>query len=423
MGNQKIIDLLKREVVPALGCTEPIAVALASAKAAQVLNKQPNEIEVFVSTNILKNGMGVGIPGTGMTGLYIAAALGAIGGNSDKLLEVLSDVEEIHINKAKRMVEDKKVSVKLKNVPDKLFIEVICKYEGNYSRVIIKGTHSNIVLVEADGKKIFEACNEENRSSKNEEDIKLSIDDIYEFALNVDIEDVRFLLEGALMNKKLSDEALKNKYGLEVGRTIRKNVERGIISDDIQSYAKSITAAAADARMSGCVYPVMSNSGSGNQGITVSLPVLAVAEKMDVEEEKLIRALTISNLVAIHIKKYLGRLSALCGCVVASTGSSCGITYLMGGEIKNIKYAIKNMIGDISGMVCDGAKCGCALKVSTGVSSAIQSAILAVNNIEISQYDGIIDEDVEKTIKNLCVLGNKGMSDADKVMLDIMVCK
>ncbi|WP_066496385.1 serine dehydratase subunit alpha family protein [Abyssisolibacter fermentans] len=423
MTNQEILKLLKREVVPALGCTEPIAVALAAAKASEELKNRPESVEVYVSANILKNGMGVGVPGTGMTGLYIATALGCIGGKSEKELEVLSDVTQQDVEDAKKMVKDNKIKVNLKDIKEKLYIEVIAKENDNYAKVVIRKQHSNIVLVEFNDKVIYKIDEEPENVKADNSKLKLTVDEIYNFALSVDIEDVKFLLDGAKMNKDLADEALNNNYGLQVGKTILKGIESGFYSDDIQSYAKALTAAAADARMSGCMHAVMSNSGSGNQGITVSLPVYAVALKLNADEEKTIRALTISNLIAIHIKTYLGRLSALCGCVVASTGSSCGITYLLGGELKNIKYSIKNMIGDISGMVCDGAKCGCALKVSTGVSSAIQSAMLAINDIEISYHDGIVDDDVENTIKNLCMLGIEGMNNADKVMLDIMVSK
>lgn len=422
--DEEIIKLLNKEVVLALGCTEPIAVALATAKCREVLKSIPESVEVLVSPNIFKNGMGVGIPGTGMIGLNIAAALGAVGGVANKLLQVLLSINDDDIELAKKMIDDNKVAVKLKETSEKLYIEAICRSKNDCVKVIIKDAHTNITDIEFNGEKLFEvADSRDTASDSNQEKIKLTVDEIYNFAMTVSLDKVRFLLQGAEINKKLSSEALKNKYGLGVGKAIYENVNKGIVNDGIETCAKYITAAAVDARMAGCSYAVMTNSGSGNQGITVSLPVLAVAEKLGVDEEKTIRALAISNLVAIHIKSYLGRLSALCGCVVASTGASCGITYLLGGNLENIKFAIKNMIGDISGMVCDGAKCGCALKVSTGVSSAIQAAMLALNNIEISQSDGIIDKDVEKTIKNLCTLGNEGMKDADKVMLNIMTCK
>lgn len=418
-----MLELLNKEVVLALGCTEPVAVALATAKCRETLGKMPETIEILASANILKNGMGVGIPGTGMIGLHIAAALGAFSGNSNKLLEVLSDVKAEDVKESQKMIDEKRVNIKRKDTDEKLYIEAICKYKDECSRVVIKGNHTNIVMVEYNGKKIFEKGTQSKDSINSENEQEITVDDIYKFVNEIDINEISFLLKGALINKKLSDEALINNYGLGVGKNLHNSVEKGIIKENIEVNAKYVTAAAVDARMAGCPLPVMTNSGSGNQGITVSLPVLAVAEKLEIEEEKLIRALALSNLIAIHIKRNLGRLSALCGCVVASTGACCGITYILGGKLENIKYAIKNMIGDISGMVCDGAKCGCALKVSTGVSAAIQASMLALNDVEISQNDGIIDKDVEKTIKNLCELGTRGLKEADDVILNIMTCK
>ncbi|RKD34345.1 serine dehydratase subunit alpha family protein [Thermohalobacter berrensis] len=421
---EKIISLLKKELVPALGCTEPIAVALATSKAREVLKEEPDKIEVLVSRNILKNGMAVGIPGTGMTGLKIAAALGAIGGNSQAKLEVLKYINNQHIERSKEIVKENKVSIKLKDTNEKLYIEAICSTKDNISRVIIKGNHSNIVevrlnndlLLKKDSKKAEVALDKNNT-------VDLNVKKIFKFANTEKIENIEFLLDGAKMNKAISKEGLKGNYGLMVGKKIAEKVKRGILSDDIMTYAMSVTAAASDARMDGCMYPVMSNSGSGNQGLTVMLPVVAVAEKLNVDREKLIRALALSNLMTIYIKTYLGRLSALCGVVVASIGSSCGITYLLGGKYHNIVATIKNMIGDIAGMICDGAKPGCALKVSTGVSAAIKSALLAIDGIEISEYDGIIEKDVDKTIKKIGEIGSKGMHKTDKYILDIMVNK
>lgn len=423
-GYMKFIDLLKSEVVPAIGCTEPIAVALAAAIGRNVLNTNPEKIEVFLSRNVYKNGMSVGIPGTGMTGLDVAAAIGAVGGDANGGLEVLRNIEENHVNLAKAMLENNRVVVKLKDVPDKLYIEVICTTGEHYSRIIIKDRHTNVILIEKDKKIYFQSNNEEVSNYSNDKIVEITIEEIYDFAINIDYESIRFLLVGADMNMKVSKEGLTNNYGLGVGRTILKNIKNGLLSDDIQNYAMAITAGGADARMGGCMYPVMSCAGSGNQGLTAMLPVIAVAEKLKANNEILVRALAISLLTTIHIKSFIGRLSAICGCGTASSiGASSAITYLLGGELKNIEYTIKNMVGNISGMICDGAKPGCALKISTAVSAAVQSAILAVNGLEISGKDGIVDNDVEKTIKNLGIIASKGMEDTDKIILDIMLCK
>ncbi|WDV46868.1 L-serine ammonia-lyase, iron-sulfur-dependent, subunit alpha [Clostridiaceae bacterium M8S5] len=418
------VDILKKEVVPALGCTEPIAVALASAKAREILGEL-EKLEVYVSPNIYKNGMGVGIPGTGSTGLDIAAALGGIGGKAEAVLEVLKDTTEQDIDKAKEMISKGLIKVKIKNTDIKLYVEAVCYSKNNISKVIIEDNHSNIVLEELNDKVLFEKIQDKDEKVKKTDNKRynMNMEKIYDFVQSVDIKEIEPLLEGAMLNKKIAEEGLKNGYGLSVGKTLFDSIQKGILSDDMQNYAMALTAAASDARMDGCMMSVMSNSGSGNQGITVMLPVLAVAEKNKNSEEELIRALALANLIAIYIKTHLGRLSALCGCVVASAGASCGITYLMGGKFKNIVYALKNMIGNITGMICDGAKTGCALKVSTGVSAAIQSALLAINDIEISRKDGIIHQDVEETIKNIAKIGSEGMMHTDEMILDIMINK
>jgi len=425
MGCKTFLELLKKEVIPALGCTEPIAVALAAAKAAEVLMKTPQKIEVLLSKNMLKNAMGVGIPGTGMTGVPIATALGAIGGNPQAGLEVLKDITLEDIVAAKEMVSEKRVSVNLKITNEKLYIEVKCSYEKIFSRVIIKGTHTNVVLIELNGKVIFKNDDIGSSSKEDKEEcIELSVKRIYEYAQSVSIEDVNFLLEGARMNKLVSDEGLKNDYGLKVGKSILENSKVSPFVEDLSSFIVSVTAAASDARMAGCNLPVMSTAGSGNQGIAASLPAFAAAMKLGKSDEELTRALVISNLMTIYIKTYLGRLSPLCGSgVAATTGSSCAITYLLGGKLENINYAIKNMIANVTGVICDGAKSGCALKIASGVSAAVQSAVLAINGVEATDNDGIIDTDVDNTVRNLGIIGTKGMIETDSVILEIMTSK
>lgn len=423
------INLLKKEVVPALGCTEPIAVALASAKSAETLGVIPHKIEVIVSPNILKNGMGVGIPGTGMIGLHIASALGALGGKSSKLLEVLSSITPENIEDAKTFVKENRITVKSEQTNSKLYVKVSCFSEFDKCTTIIENSHANIVSVTLNDKEILNrnsqpiAKDNSFKDSNKDSITHTTIDEIYDFAVNAPLEKIDFILEGAKMNKAIALEGLSKDYGLKVGKTLNLQMSKNILSKDMQNQAIALTAAACDARMAGCMMPVMSNSGSGNQGITVMMPVISTYEFLHCSEEKLCRALVIANLVAIHIKSYLGKLSALCGCVVASSGASAGIVYLMDGNLDNIKYSIKNMAGNIVGMICDGAKTGCALKVATGVSAAVQSAFLAMNNIEISSNDGIIDSDVEKTIENLAKIGTEGMNKTDELILNIMTCK
>lgn len=432
----EILELLHREVKPALGCTEPTAVALAVAKACELLREidcKPIEIETEISANILKNGMGVGIPGTGMVGLPIAAALACTCGKSQLGLEVLKDITPGAVEQAKMMVADKKIKIVLSKTDKKLFIKAICKAEGHTSQVIIQDNHDSIVYASLDDQavidKMSEAVTHSKKNHKTESisksisDYHLNIREIFDFATQAPIEDIKFILKAVDLNRALAREGLLQKYGLQVGRTIQSTIHRDVFGHSLLSHCMATTAAASDARMAGCTLPAMSNSGSGNQGITATMPVVAAAELLMSSYEEMARALVLSHLVAILIKGHLGKLSALCGCVIASTGSACGIVYLDGGNFEQVCYAIKNMIGNITGMVCDGAKVGCALKVASGVSSAVQSAILALDNICISDKEGIIEHDVEKTIRNLGNIGSKGMQETDQLILDIMICK
>lgn len=433
----EIIELIRKEVKPALGCTEPIAVALAVAKAMEIIEDKcaPQKqwrmtekyvLRIEVSGNILKNGMGVGIPGTGMVGLHIAAALGAVCGRSEYGLEVLHDLDEASITKAKHIVENKGVSVGLADTDRKLYVKSYIDYSGHCASAVIQDDHDNISETGFDGETISESQKKESGSgtdSKTTLDYRLTVKEILDFARNVSFEDIRFILESRTLNLALANEGLKGNYGLKVGYAINLEDNREVFGGDFLCYAMSLTAAASDARMAGCTLAAMSNSGSGNQGITVTMPVIAYSLRYGTNDEQLARALVLSHLIAIHIKGYLGKLSALCGCVIASTGSACGLVYLRGGDYDQICAAIKNMIGNITGMVCDGAKVGCAMKVASGVSSALQSAVLAREGICISEHDGIIEKDIEKTIRNLGRIGSVGMQHTDNMILDIMVCK
>ena len=425
---EQIVALIHREVKPALGCTEPIAVALAVAKAAEILasdcgfeRKEADfRIKVAVSGNILKNGMGVGIPGTGMTGLHIAAALGAVCGRSSYGLEVLEELDDEAVERAKQLVGAKATDISIANTSHKLYVSAEVSVGDRSATAVIEDSHDKIVKTML-GDKVL---SEDGTSGSQEDcgDYGLTVKEILDFATTSSFEDISFILDDRRLNMALAKEGMEGHYGLCVGRTIIGD-RSGLFGDHFMAYAMAMTAAASDARMAGCTLPAMSNSGSGNQGITVSMPVIAYAERYGVDDERLARALIISNLVAIHIKSYLGPLSALCGCVVASTGAACGITWLMGGGYPQICATIKNMSGSITGMVCDGAKVGCAMKVAAGVSSAIQSAMLSLDGQCVSEHDGIIDRDIEQTIQNLGRVGSVGMEQTDEVILDIMVCK
>ena len=466
MRKEDIIALIHREVKPALGCTEPIAVALAVAKATEIIRENCPEqccgtdptdkpwgdgssfhgqsvesswrlradfhIDVAVSANILKNGMGVGIPGTGMVGLPIAAALGAVCGESARALEVLHGLTPEAVERAKQLVGGRKVSISVADTDRLLYVKATVSVAGHgqasatvdpHAYAVIEDDHDRIVETSFADKILMSS---ESGAAAAEhsggEGSGLTVREIYDFASTAPFEDIAFILEDRTLNLALAKEGLEGNYGLQVGKTIREN-QQEVFGDDLMSFAMGMTAAASDARMAGSTLPAMSNSGSGNQGITVSMPVIAYALKYNIGDEPLARALILSNLVAIHIKSYLGKLSALCGCVVASTGSACGIVYLQGGGYEQACYAIKNMTGNITGMVCDGAKVGCAMKVASGVSCAVQSAVLALRGTCIPSTDGIIEDDVEKTIRNLGALGSRGMKETDRMILDIMLCK
>ncbi len=435
----EIISLIRKEVKPALGCTEPIAVALAVAKAMEIMEEKVPGLEVswrhepvyrinvLVSGNILKNGMGVGIPGTGMVGLHIAAALGAVCGKSSYGLEVLNDLDDASISRAKSIVEEKEVEIGLAETDKKLYVKASIEHrDGHCSCAVIADDHDRIVETSFDGcimSSASEVCQAESSSQKSTLDYKLTVKEIDKFTRTVAYEDIAFILESRTLNLALAKEGLKGNYGLKVGYAINLDCNKEVFGNDFLSMAMSLTAAASDARMAGCTLAAMSNSGSGNQGITVTMPVIAYSIHYGTSDEQLARALVMSHLIAIHIKGYLGKLSALCGCVIASTGASCGLVYLRGGDYEQICSAIKNMIGNITGMVCDGAKVGCAMKVASGVSSALQSAVLAREGLCISEHDGIIEKDIEKTIQNLGRIGSVGMQNTDNMILDIMVCK
>ena len=440
---KEIIDLIHSEVKPALGCTEPIAVALAVAKAVEIITENcpgvcPDgwrrqadfKIEVEVSANILKNGMGVGIPGTGMVGIPVAAALGAVCGESALGLEVLKNLTPEDVLRARELADTKAVKVSVADTDHLLYVKATVHLAEAHASAqvdphayaVIEDDHDRIVETSFADRILMSSESAAATEEKGHKDLGLTVKEILRFAQEARFEDIAFILEDGTLNLALAMEGLHGDYGLKVGKAIREN-QKGVFGSDFLSYAMGMTAAASDARMAGCTLPAMSNSGSGNQGITVSMPIIAYAIKYNVDDERLARALILSNLVAIHIKSYLGKLSALCGCVVASTGSACGIVYLEGGGYDQVCAAIQNMAGNITGMVCDGAKVGCAMKVASGVSCAVQSAVLALRGTCIPSTDGIIEDDVEKTIRNIGKIGSAGMKTTDRMILDIMLCK
>lgn len=420
---ETIIALMHSQVLPALGCTEPMAVALCVAKSKELLGFLPDKINVQLSANVLKNAMGVGIPGTGMVGLPIAIALGAIVGRSELGLEVLKDVDKDALERGKSYISEDRISIGLKeDADDKLYIKVLCESGGHEAEAVIKGSHNNFVYLRRDNDVLLNVSHT-TAIVDNMLEVNLNLRKVYDFATETDIEDLRFILDAKRMNEEAAEDGLRENFGHRLGKTMCSPLGKGIMGDSIFSKILSRTSCACDARMAGAMIPVMSNSGSGNQGICTTMPVVVFAEENHNTEEETIRALIISNLTAIYIKQYLGTLSALCGCVVASTGSSCGITYLMGGNYEQISFAVKNMIANLTGMICDGAKPSCALKLTTGVSTAVMSAMLAIQNKHVTSAEGIIDDDVDQSIRNLIEIGRCGMDVTDKYVLNIMTTK
>lgn len=420
---KQIVELVKREVVPAIGCTEPIAVALCVAKATEVLGQRPEKVTALLSANILKNAMGVGIPGTGMIGLPIAIALGALIGKPEYRLEVLKDCSPEAVEAGKRFIAEKRIRIALKEgIAEKLYIEVCCEAQGRRAVAVIAGGHTRFVYLERDGNVQLDKRGD---VVAEEEDgvLSLNLRKVYDFALTAPLDEIRFILETARVNKAAAERSFQGDYGHGLGKMLRGNYEHRIMGDSVFSHILSYTSGACDARMAGAMIPVMSNSGSGNQGISATLPVVVYAEENGKSEEELIRALMLSHLTVVYIKQSLGRLSALCGCVVAATGSSCGITWLMGGGYEQVSYAVQNMIANLTGMICDGAKPSCALKVTTGVSTAVLSAIMAMEGRCVTSVEGIIDRDVDQSIRNLTRIGSQGMNETDRLVLEIMTGK
>lgn len=419
---EQIIELIHRQVVPAVGCTEPMAVALCAARATELLGEKPEKVSVLLSANILKNAMGVGIPGTGMIGLPIAIALGVLIGKSDYRLEVIKDLTPESLEAGKRFIGGDRIDIKLKEgITEKLYIEVCCETAGHRATAVISGSHTNIVFEETDGKVLLDRL--KPSAAADTAQLCLDLRTVWKFATTTPVEEIDFILEAKRYNLRAAAEALKGNYGHCLGKIMDRPLSRGIFGNSIYSHIIAKTASACDARMGGALIPVMSNSGSGNQGICATNPVAVFAKENENTREELIRALILSHLTAIYIKQSLGALSALCGCVVASIGSSCGITYLMGGDYVNVCHSVKNMIANLTGMICDGAKPSCSLKISSGVSTAILSATLSMEGKHVTAAEGIIDEDVDKSIRNLTSIGKEAMCNTDDMVLNIMTHK
>lgn len=417
---KQIRDLIQREVVVATGCTEPGAVALAVAKARETLGCMPETTQLLLSKNVFKNALGVGIPGTGMVGLPIAVAIALTAGDSSRQLEVLT-VTRDEVSAAKTWLANNgdKISIGLKErCEDKLYIECICRKGEDTATAIISKRHTNFIYISRNNEVLFENDCSTGKSDAVANGVpELSQRIVYEYATTAPLEELDFILETVKLNCKAANEGLKG-YGLNTGRILMENAAGDIVHTVIAR-----TVAASDARMDGCTLPIYSNSGSGNQGIACTLPVYEYGKAKSCSDEQITRALILSHLTSIYVKRGIGRLSALCGIVNASIGVTSGITYLHGGSYDQMCYAIKNMINTLAGMVCDGAKPSCALKMSTGLYSAFVCAELALHDKVVDACDGLSEKNIDCSIRNLGRLGMEGMDQTDDVVLDIMTHK
>lgn len=426
MNNKLIIEILKDGVAPALGCTEPGAVAYAVARAKEILDEEIKELNIWVDRNILKNGMDVGIPGTKEKGIIFAAALALVCGKSDYKLEVLKDSSDKDIKEAYKLVDKKIIKLNLEEGTSGLYIKVFAKGEEGEAVVVIKDNHVNIITEEKNGKQlrindinIGDTQEIKNNNIGVKHRIKeFTIDELIDFANTVDYEEIMFINEGIEMNKRMALIGSNEELGIGMGRMLKKEAK------DLESLAKALTAAASEARMSGYPLPVMSSAGSGNHGLVAILPISIIGEEKKLDKEFIARAVTLSHLVTAYVKVYTGALSAVCGCgVAAGVGCSAGLTYLMGGTHEQIKGSIKNMIAGLTGMICDGAKIGCSYKLSISVASAMEAAKLALNNLFIPSDNGILTYSTEETIKNLGKVSVEGMNNTDNVILEVMLNK
>ncbi len=421
---EQLIAIVKRDVAPALGCTEPISLALASAIAKSHLDSPVVKIQAKVSPNLMKNGMGVTVPGTGMVGLPIAAAVGVIAGDPHAGLEVLKRIQPTDVQKAKKMLDNSQVSVDIANVDVPLYSEALVLGESGWVKVCIQDSHTNVVLIEKNGDVLFEQpVQTVEVPSDSLFFADLSAKQIYDFAMQVPVEKIAFIAEAAKLNSALSQEGLAREYGLHIGRTLRKQIELGLLSNDLLNQIVIETTAASDARMGGALLPAMSNSGSGNQGIAATMPSVIVARFVNANDEQLVRALFLSHTIAIYIHSKLPKLSALCAVTTAAMGSAAGMAYLLDGNFNAMSMAICSMIGDISGVLCDGAANSCAMKVSTGVSSAYKAVLMALDNSRVTGNEGIVEHSVDKSIDNLCAIATKSMVYMDRQIIEIMSSK
>lgn len=419
----KVLKILNEEIVPAQGCTEPVAIALVAAKTREVLGALPEQVKIFVSGNIIKNVKSVVVPGSGgLVGIEIAAAMGIMAGDCTKDLMVISGITKQEMIRVNEYLREASFKVVHEKTPVNLYVRIEAVAGNQSAEVEVKYLHTNLTRIVKNGRVLLDrGFSPENFQTSQEDRSILSVRLIYDLAGSIDLELIRPVFQRVIsLNCAIAEEGLLNTYGVNIGSSIFKNIEHGIYGDDARNRCAGYAAAGSDARMSGCSLPVMTTSGSGNQGMTASLPVIKLARLQGCSDDELIRALFLSHLCTVHIKTQVGRLSAYCGAMCAAAGVSGAITFLAGRDYDITAHAIVNTLGNISGIICDGAKPSCAMKIATGVYAAFDSATLASFQRDLHGGEGIVGENVEVTIRNIGELARTGMEQTDEVILKIM---
>jgi L-cysteine desulfidase len=428
-------DVLRAEVAPALGCTEPVAIALAAAAAASLLPGEPiTALEIWVDPNIYKNGIAVAIPGTkGLNGLDLAGALGALGGDPARRLEVLATIDKTVVRNARDLLDRKKVSINLLEDRQGIYVKTIVRSNTSTAEAIIENLHDNIVSLRVNGQPVTDNVllatgkngGQKSKLLRVEAWLKqLSLADLVELLDDLDEDDFTFLEQGVQYNMRLAEYGLKHGSGLGIGKTLERLVRLGLIRKDMIVASRILTAAASDARMAGVSLPAMSSAGSGNHGLTAILPIWAVKDYIECDRQVVLEAIGISHILTAYVKAHTGRLSAVCGCsVAAGAGATAGITHLLGGTLHHMAGAITNITEDLAGVICDGAKAGCSLKLATAAGTAVQSALFALQGVQVQSTDGIIADSAEKTMQNIGRLSTQGMIETDRTILKIMLEK
>ena len=420
---EKVLKILEEEIVAAEGCTEPIALSYAAAKAKRILGTIPNKVDVFLSGNIIKNVKSVTIPNSdGMVGIEAAIAMGLIAGDDRKELMVISDVTSEQVTEVKEFLDKDIIKTHVHPGDIKLYIRLEISNDIDNVVLEIKHTHTNVTQIIKNGKILLsQVCNDGDFNSSLTDRKVLTVKFIYDLAKTIDIDLIKPIFQKVVnYNSAIAEEGLKGKYGVNIGKMILENIEKGIYGNDVRNKAASYASAGSDARMSGCALPVMTTSGSGNQGMTASLPIIKFAAEKNLSGEELIRGLFVSHLITIHVKTNVGRLSAYCGAICAAAGVAASLTYLHGGSYEMVCAAITNILGNLSGVICDGAKASCAMKISSGIYSAFDATMLALNKNVLKSGDGIVGVDIEETIRNVGELAQSGMKGTDETILDIM---